>query len=594
MKQKNKVISFMLSMIFLFSFIVPKQVFAEESKDVFVRVEGLNNTIAEGKVKGVKALDAVEALLKEKNINYNVKKEKWGAMINSVNGLQSGKFGGYDGWMYYVKENGKVVSPQVGVDAFELKSGMEVIVYYSNNTPYVNSLTFEPNVVKENESFKMKFAYSALDWNTNKEVITPIKDGKVVIDGKEFSTDKDGYIVVNNGLMKGEHSYKISGYVNDNTSKVIMDKGSFKIDNVNSPAIIFSDSSYKESSNVGITKDIKGSLNETLNSMKSMDSSPWAAYSLKKMNIEPKGDFIENLKKEIDKNGLEDMTPGNLVSNIIGLSAFGYNPYDFRGQNLVKALYDKDIESLLPNEAVFALLTYNAINLDEDYKIKKNDLVNKIVSSQLNYNANNKNYMGWTWYGDKVDPDLTAAAINALVPYAKDANVKVKIDGALDTLKNSLTQDGNIIGQYGPASETNAFVIMALTSLGVNPESYKGEKGDLVSAFLSYKGDNGMFNHDNNTKNNLFATEQALRALISLNSFNEKGKSDYYTSSIVAKNLPKYSDQTTVDDINSEEKEEEGMLPQTGMAVGFEGIVTIGAIISLAGAIIFKGMKKEA
>lgn len=589
MKKNSRIISFVLSMIFMFSFIVPKQVFAEESKDVFVRVEGLNNTIVEGKAKGVKALDAIEAALKTNNINYNTKKESWGSMITEIEGLKSGKFGGYDGWMYYVKDNGKVVSPQVGIDAFDLKNGMEVIVYYSDNTPYVNSVTFEPKVVKENESFKIKFAYSSLDWNTKKEIIQPIKEVKVSIDGSEFTTDKDGYIEVENGLSKGDHSYKISGYEKDKVSKVIMDKGGFTIDNVNTPSIVFSDFSYKESSNVSATKDVKGTLNDTVNFMKTTNSSPWAAYSLRTLGIEPKGDFIEKLKKEIDTNGVEDMTPGNLISNIIGVSAFGYTPYDFNGKNLVKELYDRKIDTLLANEAVFALLTYSALNLDEDYAIKKADLVNRIVESQLNYTANNKKCMGWTWYGDKVDPDLTAAAINALVPYYADAKVKEKVDGALNTLKSALTDDGNIIGQYGPASETNAFVIMALTSLGINPESYKGTKGDLVSAFLAYKGDNGQFNHDNGTKNNLFSTEQALRALITLNSFNSNGKSNYYTSNIVAKNLPKYSDQKPMNEI----KEEKGKLPQTGSSVGFEGILAIGAMISLAGVIIFS-RKREA
>lgn len=589
MKKNSRIISFVLSMIFIFSFIVPKQVFAEETKDVFVRVEGLNSTIVEGKTKGVKALDAIEAVLKSKNINYNTKKESWGSMITEINGIKSGKFGGYDGWMYYVKDNGKVVSPQVGIDAFELKSGMEVIVYYSDNTPYVNSATFEPKIVKDNESFKIKFAYSSVDWNTKKEVIQPIREAKVYIDGSEFITDKDGYVEVKTGLSKGEHSYKISGYENEKLSKVIMDKGSFNIDNVNAPTIVFSDLLYKENNNIPVSKDFKESLNETANFMKNTNNSPWAAYSLKKLGIEPKGDFIEKLKKEIDTNGVEDMTPGNLISNIVGLSAFGYNPYEFCGKNLVKELYDRKIDTLLANEAVFALITYSALNLDEDYVIKKADLVNRILESQLNYTASDKKYMGWTWYGDKVDPDLTAAAINALVPYYGDVKVKEKVDGALNTLKNGLTDDGNIIGQYGPASETNAFVIMALTALGINPETYKGAKGDLVSAFLAYKGDKGQFNHDNDTKNNLFATEQALRALIALNSFNLNGKSNYYTSNIVAKNLPKYSDQKPINEI----KEEKEKLPQTGSTIGFEGVLAIGSMISLAGVIIFS-RKREA
>lgn len=589
MKRNSRIISFVLSMIFIFSFIVPKQVLAEEAKEVFVRVEGLNSTIVEGKTKGIKPLDAIETVLKAKNISYNTKKESWGSMITEIDGLKSGKFGGYDGWMYYVKDNGKVVSPQVGIDAFDLNSGMEIIVYYSDNTPYINSVTFEPKVVKDNESFKIKFAYSSLDWNTKKEVIQPIKEVKVAIDGSEFITDKDGYVEVKNGLKKGEHSYKVSGYEKDKVSKVIMDKGSFTIDNVNAPTIVFSDFSYKENNNTLVSKDVKGSLNETVNFMKVTNSSPWAAYSLRTLGIEPKGDFIEKLKKEIDISGVEDMTPGNLISNIVGVSAFGYNPYEFCGKNLVKELYDRKIDTLLANEAVFALLTYSALNLDEDYAIKKADLVNRILESQLDYTVNDKKSMGWTWYGDKVDPDLTAAAINALVPYYGDAKVKEKVDGALNTLKNALTDDGNIIGQYGLASETNAFVIMALTSLGINPETYNGNKGDLVSAFLAYKGDNGQFNHDNGTKNNLFATEQALRALIALSSFNSNGKSNYYTSSIVAKNLPKYSDQKPMNDI----KEEKGKLPQTGSNVGFEGVLAIGSMISLAGVIIFS-RKREA
>ena len=70
------------------------------------------------------------------------------------------------------------------------------------------------------------------------------------------------------------------------------------------------------------------------------------------------------------------------------------------------------------------------------------------------------------------DPDMTGMAIQALAPYY-DTNPEVKeaIDGALETLSNTQHENGGFSSTDGICSESCAQVIVALTTLGINPET---------------------------------------------------------------------------------------------------------------------------
>lgn len=558
MKRLKNISIILLSFIFLVCIMPEKTILAKDELKVHVRVEGINSTIAEGEASGSTVYETLTNLLDSKGIKYVMTDGYYGPYVSSINGLNEGSLGGYDGWMYVIK-NGSVIS-----DYMDLDDGCEVIFYYGEygKTYMANKITFNPEVPKANEEVTMNIANITNDWTTGKDVITPLSDILVYIDDKEYITDEKGEIKIT--LTKGEHSYKfLDNNSSDEVPSVVSTKGTFTIDEVNAPTIIYSDEKYdKVNSDIENSienADIDKTLLETLNYMSTNKVYQWGAFSLNKLGVKPKEAFLDSLIENLNY-GVEEMTATELESAIIGLASIGYTPYDFCGVDLVQELYNRDINTFLNNDAIFALLVYRSLNIKGDYKITEADLVNKILSGYSD---------GWSWAGSGSDPDMTAAAISALSPYYNGKiiegididDVKTKVNAAVEILKNGQLSTGDIGGTYGPSSETDAFVILGLTSIGIDPSGEEFTKGNsnLVKAFLSYKGDNGAFNHNDSLKNNMYATENAFRALIALKEFNEKGIYDYYTSNIDLSALTVYKkteDTTNKDEVNDGKKED--------------------------------------
>ena len=103
----------------------------EATYQVRLTVNGLSGPILASAdrtvAEGTTALELVKSALDANSIDYQVVDSQYGAYIQSIDGLAAGSLGGWDGWMYSV--NG--VSPNVGLGAFELNDGDEVVVYYS-------------------------------------------------------------------------------------------------------------------------------------------------------------------------------------------------------------------------------------------------------------------------------------------------------------------------------------------------------------------------------------------------------------------------------------------------------------------------------
>ncbi|MBB6697975.1 DUF4430 domain-containing protein [Clostridium algidicarnis] len=618
LRKFNKYLSlFVGAMLLIFQFGALNITKASEliGEEVSIRVEAPDKTIIEGTETGTTAYEVLEKVLKKNNISLEAEDSQYGKFIKGISGVTSGKFGGYDGWLYYIKNGTKVETAGVSIDSYKLNKGDNIVVYYGNfDTPYINTIDFNKEVIKENEPFEMIFSFKSFDYTSNKDIVYPIKDAKVIIDDKEYITNAEGKIVVE-ALKKGEHQYSISGYEKDKLPIVIKDRGKFVIDNVNKPLIYFNDDNSIKKEEVKKPKDIKDQLELTLNYIKNNSSNSWAALSLDKYGIKSDESYLKTWVEEIEKDGLTELNAIDIESKIMALTALGYSSYDFAGHNLVEELYNRNLNDFYNNEVAFGLLAYNYLGLKDEYKIGEKELIESLLNLKLSYKSEDKNLVGWTWYGDKIDPDMTAVVISALSPYYRgreiegvdNKKVKDSVDEAVKTLALLQNENGDILGQYGSSSETNSFAIIALTSLGINPEGemFTKEKGDLVSALLSYSGDNGQFNHDDKSKNNYISTEEALRALISLDEFSKNGIYDYYKGSKDIKNLPSFKIKESEEDKNGEIKKTEeivndnavqdnknankssvDVLPKTGSLINFYSMI----IVSFA--FIISGIKK--
>lgn len=357
---------------------------------------------------------------------------------------------------------------------------------------------------------------------------------------------------------------------------------------------------------LNIEKDIESTSSYLKNNM----ADPWAQMSLNKLGIKGKEDFLKKWSEELAKKPIKsierselirrimrtyylvmfgsDLYVSELITRIIGLISSGYSPYDFKGYNLVEELFNGNIEKFQFNELVYSLIVYNYANIQENYKITEEKLVNEILKKRVIYEVDGKKSEGWNWFGNQVEPDITAIVISALSPYYNGKKVKgidtskVKevVDSAVKTLSMMQGENGFLLGNYEPSIETDVFVILGVVSVGIDPhgELFTKAKGDLVSSLLSYKGSNGIFNSDK------VSTEQALRALVALEEFKKAGTYNYYSSNINAKDLTIYG-------IKNEENKEvevkpERVLPETGSDINMDSLITISIIAIALGVVV--------
>lgn len=516
-----------------------------------VRVEGITDTIVNNTAEGTNALEIFKNALDAGKISYTVSSGQYGSYIESINGIGAGKYGQYSGWCYYVKNANKIVSPSVSMDNYVPEDGDSIIVYYSDGSvPFVNEITFAPSVVKPNESFVMNFAYNYLDYTTNKNVSQPIKNAKVQIDSTNYTTDDNGQIIVK-GLAAGNHSYKISGYNNEALSTVVMDNGSFTIDGVNSPSFNGSTTQYDAGQdNSNVIKNMPEEISSTANVVKTYNDA-FSAADLYNLGLSGSinTDFIKDAAVKAKNEGVKNLTNTELEKLIIGLSASGYTPYDFEGQNIAKELYNRDINDFMINDLDFGLIAYNYANISGSYKITKDALKAAILTKLVTVNS----LSGWSYTGKTVDGDMTGITINALSGfYNTDSKVQSAVNSAVKSLSKMQNINGYIPGQYGICPETNAFAILGLTSIGVNPEgasdlndgssvSFSKLNGDLVSALLSFKAGDGQYKHlISDTSGNAISTEEALRALIAVNKYRISKLYNYYSTNIDCSKLKTY------------------------------------------------------
>jgi LPXTG-motif cell wall-anchored protein len=580
---------------------------AQENPTAHVRIEGLTGTMVSGDVKGANVFEMVKTLLQNNNIKMETD-PKYPTYITTIGDL---KASGMNGWMFYTKSNSKIITPPGGMDAYVPSNDEYIVVYYASfDTPYVNTIKFSPEIVKENEKTTIAFSFDHFDWNANKQVVSPIANAVVVIDELlPMSTNEKGEITLPYGLPNGQHTYKISGYRTNDIPTVVMDNGTFTIDGVNSPSMNYSDAAYSnklvERDNSNVVKNIDADITATSNYIKN-SSDAWSAISLSKLGIKPNEQFIQDSMKDIKENGIKDLYNTDIEKLIMGLAACGYNPYNFAGHDLVADLFNKDIKEFYTNDLIFGLMTMNYLNTEgKDYKINRESLIKQILSNKLSYNIGATPVVGWTYFGNTVDPDLTGAALSALAPYySSNSEVKNTVDNVVKTLSALQNVSGYIPSQYGIASESLSFVILGLTSLGINPEEgmFKKAKGDLVSALLSFKGTDGQFKHELTGSNNKIATEQAFRALVSLGEFKKQGKFNLYSTNMDTSKLKVYgAEQSTVNTAaasvsaaaNIEQTSSAKELPQTGAIADFNTVMLFGIVLMTVGiyVVLFRNKK---
>ena len=230
------------------------------------------------------------------------------------------------------------------------------------------------------------------------------------------------------------------------------------------------------------------------------------------------------VKANINEKGQLHRSKGTDNSRVIlALTSAGYDVTDVAGHNLLKGLSDMNyVKKQGINGPIWALIALDS----HDYDIPTNDDASAQVTREglIKYILDNRvDDGGWNLVvSSKVsDPDMTGMAIQALAPYY-DTNEEVKkaVDEALITLSNIQHENGGFSSMDGICSESCAQVIVALTSLGIDPE--KDERFikngvSVVDAMCLFAVEGGGFAHIPNAGFNGMATEQCQYALVAYN-----------------------------------------------------------------------------
>lgn len=226
----------------------------------------------------------------------------------------------------------------------------------------------------------------------------------------------------------------------------------------------------------------------------------------------------------VKKKGSSTMSDSKSTENsrmILALTSIGKDPTDVAGYDLLEPLADLDyVKSQGINGPIFALIALDSHNYDipkaatGKTQTTRETLIDAILAAQLSDG-------GWNVNGNGADADMTAMAIQALASYySSNAKVKSAIDDALNRLSQMQEANGGYTSWGTANAESVAQVIVALTSLGIDPASdgrFIKNGYSTLDALATFYNDKGGFKHSQSdmTASNGLATEQAYYALAS-------------------------------------------------------------------------------
>jgi hypothetical protein len=268
----------------------------------------------------------------------------------------------------------------------------------------------------------------------------------------------------------------------------------------------------------------------------------WAVLGVARGGLDvsaTKTKYLGKLNALLAANGLDGIADGKYTEYsriVLALSALGVDAetYSVSGApyNFVPKLTDYDnVVKQGINGPIYALLALDS----KPYAPQGTDARNRYVQYIL---ANIHNDGGWSLDDTKAansDPDITAAALQALANYRHIAGVPAAIESglaALRTLQDAVYGGFYSFGQYN--SESAAQVIVALSELGIDPTGAEWTVGagkNPVTALLTfYDPASEMFRHTLNGGADAMATEQAAYALVALDRFTRHANTLYKMS----------------------------------------------------------------
>ena len=200
---------------------------------------------------------------------------------------------------------------------------------------------------------------------------------------------------------------------------------------------------------------------------------------------------------------------------IVALSALGKDAKSVGDWNLITPYEDFDwIEYQGLNGTIWALIALDS----NDYKTNDMTIRQQCVDAILEAQHDDG---GWSLLANKTfasDPDITGMALTALYPYRDQEEVDTACDEAFACLAEMQHDNGSFASGGSECSESCAWVIVACTTWGINPDTdsrFIKDENSVVDALLAhYVEEKAMFQHIIGAGTNAMATDQSCYALV--------------------------------------------------------------------------------
>ncbi len=272
----------------------------------------------------------------------------------------------------------------------------------------------------------------------------------------------------------------------------------------------------------------------------------WDVLGLARSNQEVPSTYykaFENYVKE-EKGNFRKVTDYERMA--LAVTAIGKDPRNVAGYNFIEKIYNNErMTTQGTNGVIFALLAMDANN----YEVPNNALWTreKLLTWLLEQQKSDGGFP--LAEGAASDIDMTAMALQALANpnYQKIKEAKTATDKAVTWLSEQQQTNGGFQSAGSENSESISQVIIALSSLGIdsNDKRFKKEKGDLLTALLSFINTDGGISHTKGGKSDYMATQQGLMAFSAYNRFENRINSLYdMTDAIDKKPAISFSDVT--------------------------------------------------
>ena len=207
---------------------------------------------------------------------------------------------------------------------------------------------------------------------------------------------------------------------------------------------------------------------------------------------------------------------------IVALSSIGKDATSVGNWNLVEAYSLNGFDWIKKqglNGTIWALIALDSNN----YEISDTTLRQKCVDEIL---ARQHNDGGWALSANldyASDPDMTGMALQALYPYRNQAAVAEACDKAFACLSEMQHENGTFASGGSECSESCAWVIVACTTWGINPDTdsrfVKNGKSVVDGLLSHYLESEAQFQHIVGAGANGMATDQSCYALVAYKRF---------------------------------------------------------------------------